>query len=194
MRRSRPVGVGMSAVGVAVLASSAALTFTKVGATTSKPHAASATATKGTSTPGKTGTKGGTAAGPTETPVRFFAELTTAMRTGNTAFLLARLNPAVVMHFGERLCLTYLPKLTDPTASFTVVSVGTPETFTYKTGTFSTTVADAIPVVLDVTNRGTVSQETGHVVPNASGKLTWFTDCSGGATTSTSTGSPSTTG
>ena len=57
------------------------------------------------------------AAAASERPAAFLAELVQALRTGNTSFLLARVDPALISRYGEQACRSAIPGLFDPTVS-----------------------------------------------------------------------------
>jgi hypothetical protein len=159
LMRSRRVVVGtvVLAAGLVCLAASLVLTFSKTGAT-----AATTTAVSGADA----------------TPTQFLDELSAALRSGDTSFLRAHLDPAVIQRFGAAACLAHVGTLKDPTATFQVRSVGAPTTYDYMTGTRTTAVADTIPVSVVYTQNGNATDTTVHLARLADGALGWFTACS----------------
>jgi hypothetical protein len=156
-RKGRRAGLAAMAGGLLVLGLSIGLMLGKVGATTTvstKPASA------------------------VEQPSVFLDELATALRQENVAFLLDRLDPAVIGRFGVAACRTHLAALADPTAAFQVLSVGPPSLYAFRTGTQRTDVAATLPVAVRSTQRGVIRRETVHLALRPSGDLAWFTDCS----------------
>jgi len=164
VRRRVRAGAVLAGGGAALVAAGVALTLgTGAGATTS-------------------GGGSGTASAPgPEDPGAFLTQLAAAFRGGDATFLYDRLNPAVISRFGSAACQAHVRTLTDTTASFAVVSVGSPGNYSYTTGTQSTVVPDTIAVQVVAADHGTTTAETVHLARLASGKLSWFTDCAPGA-------------
>ena len=119
-----------------------------------------------------------------ETSKQFIARLATAVSTGDTKFLLQRLNPAVIDRYGTALCRGYLSTLKDPTRKLVVQHVSPPGPFVYATDGESTTVPKALAVTVLSTFRGQTSTQTVHIAPRGTPggtprdkQLTWFTEC-----------------
>ena len=149
-------GIAALAAGLAVIGLSVGLMLARVGATTT---------TKPTGPPAP------------EAPSAFLAQLGAALRQGDVDVLLSRLDPAVIQRFGVNACRAHLSQLRDPTASFSVLSTGTPGVYVFATGSQRTEVPDTVPVSVRFTERGVTRTETVHLARLASGRLAWFTDC-----------------
>lgn len=154
----------------------AGTTTTTGSSQTTASTSSAATVAPTTTPPGPTSTSP-TATAPSETPESFLAQLASALRTGDTKFLDARLHPAVIERFGEAACIAALPALTDPTAAFTVKSVEKPAPYEWKIGDKSTTVPDTVAVQVTRTRKGQALDVTVHVTL-VDGTYRWFTDCS----------------
>lgn len=112
----------------------------------------------------------------TETPKQFLTRLAAALRKGDSAFLLHRLNPAVLDRYGEPLCRGFVLTLKDPTAKIVVHDVGPPEPYDYASDGESTTVPKTRSVTVERTSDGATSTQTVHVALRGH-QLTWFTMC-----------------
>ena len=89
------------------------------------------------------------AAAASERPAAFLAELVQALRTGNTSFLLARVDPALITRYGEQACRSAIPGLFDPTVSLRLRAVSGPGSYTNSSGGQSVTVHDVYTFTVD---------------------------------------------
>ncbi len=119
-----------------------------------------------------------TAAHSAETPAAFLDELAGAMRSGNVDFMVARLNPAVIAHYGRASCRQAVVSYIDPTAAFTLQSASPPADYTYTVSGTSVVVPDTITAQATFTRQGHPGPVTAHLSRTSKGELTWFTDCS----------------
>jgi hypothetical protein len=200
----RRLGAGLLFVGLALTVASlvalvlpggggpsaAALTTPSIAATTSAslaptggPSVAFATPTV---KPGATSTSSAApapSAEPTVDPVdvavrRFFGDLVQAFHAGDATFQVAHLHPATLARYGREQCLTELPKRADPTVAITIRSIGSAESWAYKTDDLTTPIDAAIPVEADViVQGGAAAAQTIHVVVGPDGSILWLTDC-----------------
>jgi hypothetical protein len=111
-----------------------------------------------------------------ETPEAFAEDLGAAFREGDTAFLLDRLNPAVIDVYGPRQCRGYLNGVQDPTREFDVRRVSEPEPYEYTPDGRSVPIPEAYTVIADITGGGETQRAEIHFAP-VDDVLTWFTDC-----------------
>jgi len=111
-----------------------------------------------------------------ETPQGFLKKLASALRSNNVAFLVARLNPAVIHRYGERQCRSYLPSIADPTVQLTVQQLGRPTNFEWTTDGESSTIARTQSVIVTFVAHGSATTQTVHITL-VDRHYTWFTDC-----------------
>lgn len=141
--------------------------ITVIAAGVTGPVVASATVALGAAT-----------SGTEQTPASFLRGLGAAVRSGNTSYLLARLNGAVIKRFGTAECRSYLAASKDPTASYTVLSVGRARPFVYATNGRSVVVENVVPVTARAVRHGATVRttvnlaESGHPVA-----YSWFANC-----------------
>jgi hypothetical protein len=177
------VGVGGLAIaaGVAWLfadgdddpAPAAAATTTSESTTTGPTASTTTTAPTTTSTEATT-----TTTTPVETPQEFFDLFTEAQRTGDIAFLVARLHPAVLDRYDTAACETYLGSIDAPNPSAEVQSVGATATWSWETDGLARDIPDATTVTVRRTEDGTSFVEgESHIVTGDDGRTRWFTDC-----------------
>jgi len=150
------------AAGALVVAASLVLTLGTVGGTTNR--------TVTTSVHTSTST-------PPETPVAFLDELATAMRTGDVAFLVSRLNSAVISRYGESSCRAAVATYTDPTAAFVVQATSSPNDYHYRAADRTTVIPETITARATFTHDGQPVAVVVHLSRTKSGSLSWFTDC-----------------
>jgi len=112
-----------------------------------------------------------------ESPKQFLDKLATALREGDTKFLVQRLHPQVIKRYGKDDCRTYVAGLQDATAAFVVLEVGAPESFDYASAGKTAAVAKTRPVTVLRTRQGTTSPSIVHITQVA-GRYRWFAACS----------------
>jgi hypothetical protein len=113
---------------------------------------------------------------PAEDAAQFLTALANALRTGDTNFLVGRLNPAVVARYGSAQCLGALAGARDPSAMFTVKQVGDPADFDWTTDGKTVRIPDTLTVTVDRVERGVPEPATLHIA-RVGGQLTWLVDC-----------------
>ena len=113
-----------------------------------------------------------------ESPEAFLNELAAAIRGGDSAFLLARLHPVVIQHFGLAACQSALRAYRDTSAKLTVISVGAPTTYAWTAGSQTIPVEGTIPVTVTSVFNGQESQAVVHIAL-VDGTMRWFTTCGG---------------
>ena len=111
-----------------------------------------------------------------ETPEEFFALFTAAVKSGDTAFLLARTHPAVIARYGEAQCAAFVPGLEDPTFDLRLVSVSAPGDFDYASDGQSTIVPDTYTFQLDGSAAGSSGPRDRHFAL-VDGEFRLFIDC-----------------
>jgi len=112
------------------------------------------------------------------TPASFLGEMSAAIRTNNSNFLLSHLNRTVIERFGEATCRSFIMTIHDPTASYVVVSVGKPRPFMYATPGRTTVISDVVPVVVRATRSGSHFTTTLHLARSGNPvRYSWFTNC-----------------
>ena len=113
-----------------------------------------------------------------QTPASFVRGLASAVRSGNTSYLLARLNGAVIKRFGEAECRSYLAASKDPTASYTVLSVGRAGPYVYATSGKRAVVENVVPVRVIAVRHGTTVRTTVHLAESGHPvAYSWFANC-----------------
>jgi hypothetical protein len=134
------------------------------------------------STSGTSGTRNGsssttsTTLAPAEGATQFLDALGNALRTGDTNFLVAHLNPAVIARYGGAQCLGALAGARDTSATFTVKQVSDPEDFDWTTDDKTISIAETLTVDVDRVQRGVAESASLHIV-SVNGQLTWLVDC-----------------
>ncbi len=111
-----------------------------------------------------------------EAPAQFVDALGNALRTGDTNFLVGRLNPAVVTRYGSAQCLGALAGARDTSATFTVKQVGDPVDIDGTTDGKTVSIAESVSVDVDRVQRGVTESATLHIV-EVGGRFTWLVDC-----------------
>ena len=111
-----------------------------------------------------------------ETVRAFLPLFAAAFRSGDAAFLLARLHPAVITLYGQRQCETYTATLTDPTRAYRITSVSAPGTYAYSPDGRSIRVPDVLTVRVRQTAHGQRVNGPIHLAI-VDGTVRWFTDC-----------------
>jgi len=127
------------------------------------------------STPGATAASGPTTR-PAETVASFLARWTAAFRAGDTAFLLARLNPIVIARYGEPACLQAINRQVDPAEVNVLRGTSGPAPWTWVASDLTARVADVYAATIDRTYRGETTLVTFHFAL-VNGTLTWFDAC-----------------
>jgi hypothetical protein len=112
----------------------------------------------------------------TEDAHAFFASFTHAIRTGDVAFLTARLDPAVIDRYGSSECGRAVRKLADPTEALRLVGVSGPTTYAYTSDGRTTTVADTYVFHVAGTAGGTTGPRDYHFSLSG-GTFHLFLDC-----------------
>jgi hypothetical protein len=170
------LGGVLLAVGVVVIGIGVAGQVGSWGAKTDST--APGSADDGTRTPGTDGSSSSTSTTlpPAEDAAAFLEQLGAALRDGNTDFLVARLNPAVITRYGSAQCLGALAGARDTSAAFTVKQVGDPADFDWTTDGKTITIAEAVTVDVDRVQRGVPSAASLHIV-SVNGQFTWLVDC-----------------
>ena len=166
------LGVALLVGGVAVIGVGVAGNLGSWGAKTE-------TATKsggGTSPAPTNASSTSTTVVPAEDATQFLAALGTALRAGDTNFLVGRLNPAVVARYGSAQCLGALAGARDPSATFTVKQVSDPADFDWTTDGKTVVIPDTLTVDVDRVVRGVAESATVHIA-RVNGQLTWLVDC-----------------
>jgi hypothetical protein len=111
-----------------------------------------------------------------ETVQAFLPLFAAAFRSGDSAFLLAHLHPAVITLYGQQQCETYTGTLTDPTRAYRITSVSAPGTYAYSPDGRSIQVPDVLTVRVRQTAYGQKVSGPIHLAV-VDGTVRWFTDC-----------------
>lgn len=168
------LGGALLAVGIVVIGIGIAGQVGSWGAKT-ETVAGSTDDTSGATGNGSSSTTSTTLA-PAEDPAAFLDQLGAALRDGNTDFLVARLNPAVVARYGSAQCLGTLAGARDTSATFTVQQVSDPADFDWTTDGKTISLAETVTVDVDRVQRGVPSTASLHIV-EVNGQFTWLVDC-----------------
>jgi hypothetical protein len=113
---------------------------------------------------------------PPEDATQFLDALGNALRTGDTDFLVTRLNPAVIARYGSAQCLGALAGARDTSATFTMKQVSDPQDFDWTTDGKTISIAETRTVDVDRVQRGVTESTSLHIV-SVNGQLTWLVDC-----------------
>jgi hypothetical protein len=113
---------------------------------------------------------------PAEDATQFLDALAAALRAGDTDFLVARLNRAVVARYGNAQCLGALAGARDTSATFTVKQVSDPADFDWTTDGKTVAIADTLTIDVDRVQRGVAESAALHIA-RVDGQLTWLVDC-----------------
>jgi hypothetical protein len=111
-----------------------------------------------------------------ETVAEFLQLFATALQTGDTSFLVGRLNPHVIEVYGEANCAAAVAAMTDPTASFTINATSGPAPFTWNEPGTPVPVDDVYTVSVTRIAEGQSSVQDIHLAL-VQGRLTWFRKC-----------------
>jgi len=111
-----------------------------------------------------------------ESPAAFFALFSAAVRTGDTSFLAARVDPAVIARYGAAQCQTALGSLHDPTEQLRLVSTSGPVQYAYVSDGMSATVPDTYVFHVDGTAAGQSGPRAYHFALEH-GTFHLFLDC-----------------
>lgn len=112
----------------------------------------------------------------TETVQEFLPLFGAAFRSGDAAFLLSRLHPAVITLYGQQQCETYTATLTDPSRAYRFTSVSAPGPYAYSPDGRSIQIPDVLTVRVRQTAYG--QRTTGPIhLAVVDGTVRWFTDC-----------------
>jgi hypothetical protein len=151
--------------GALLMVLSVALTFAKVGATTTRTVSRSVVHSAPTTTS-------------VESPTSFLDQLAQAMRSGDVNFMVSRLNPAVIARYGSAACRTAAGTYADPTAAFAVQSVSSPGDYTYTAAGTTSVIPNSITAQVTFTHKGPAVPITAHLSRSDAGTWTWYTNCS----------------
>ena len=113
---------------------------------------------------------------PPESPAAFFAKFTAAVRTGDTSFLAARVDRAVISRYGAGQCVTAVRGLTDPTQQLRLLSASGPIQYAYVTDGISATVPDTFVFHVEGTAAGQAGARDYHFALDQ-GTFRLFLDC-----------------
>jgi len=108
-----------------------------------------------------------------ESPAAFLHTFETAIAAGNTSYLVSRLHPVVIRHFGAAQCAASLKSSPVQPEAFQLISVSKPGVFDYQVAGSST----KVPGVSTFTVRGPVSGIQHFHFARLGGRWYWFTDC-----------------
>jgi hypothetical protein len=108
----------------------------------------------------------------------FLAQLTSALRTNDAAFLFGHLHPAAITMYGAQTCQTHFQQRSpDPTYNIEVISMSGPASWVYAPpGQPQVTVADVYTVNAKVTQQGQTTTADLHI-GQVGGQLYWFSAC-----------------
>lgn len=119
---------------------------------------------------------GSSTSAPSEDPAEFLGLFVQALRTGDAAFLLDRVDSAVIARYGDSACRTAIPTLFDSTASLTLRSTTGPATFAYEGDGKSVAVPDVFTFSVDGTLGGQAAKRDYHLAL-VEGRFHIFLDC-----------------
>lgn len=175
------VGALIAAAGIIGAAVSAASSGDADGtelavATTAPPQSTSEPATPSESTTTTTRTATTNVPDPGPAVRSFYDAFAAALRSGDSAFLLDRMDPEVIARYSEATCRTYASRLPRPDYQVEVVSIDGRTAFDYATDGRSTTIPDAVKVRIATTSGGSRTEADAHVRVSGS-EVHWFTDC-----------------
>jgi hypothetical protein len=112
-----------------------------------------------------------------ETVAVFLDRWTTAWRTNDSAFLLARLNPMVTARYGVPACQAAIARQIDPKEVNALRSSSGPAPWTWVASGLSVPVSGVYTALIDRTYLGQTTTVTFHFAA-LGGVLTWFDACS----------------
>jgi hypothetical protein len=122
----------------------------------------------------------GSAVSTPEDPHAFFDRFTTAVHSGDQAFLADRMHPAVVARYGEAQSRACASRLVDPTEALHLVSVAGPQGYDYVSDGRSTQVSDTYVFHVDGTAAGRSGPRDYHFAL-VNGQFRLFVACGGAA-------------
>ena len=111
-----------------------------------------------------------------ETVAVFLDRWTTAWRTNDSAFLLARLNPIVTARYGVPACQAAIARQIDPKEVNALRSSSGPAPWTWVASGLSVPVSGVYTALIDRTYLGQTTTVTFHFAA-LGGVLTWFDAC-----------------
>jgi hypothetical protein len=111
-----------------------------------------------------------------EQPKAFLAAFVRAVSSGDRAFLLDRMHPAVIERYGTMQCGAYIAELLDPGASLSLVSVTGPSAFAYASDGLSSSIPDTFTFAVDGTLGGRSGARDYHFTL-VDGRFRIFGDC-----------------
>jgi hypothetical protein len=106
----------------------------------------------------------------------FLSPFARAVRSGDAAYLLAKLHPVVITVYGEQQCRTYLASFRDRTRAYRVMSVSDLQMYDYNPDRLSIPVMNVLTVLVRQTAAGETAPAQIHL-GLVEGELRWFTDC-----------------
>jgi hypothetical protein len=110
------------------------------------------------------------------TAEQFALDLSAAIRSGHTDYLLARLHPAVIERYGTRICRSYINgTVAGDDVRWTVSSTTGPAAWSYETDGLTTPIAEAWMVSVNQAGATPEARDL-HFAPS-DGTWRWFTDC-----------------
>jgi hypothetical protein len=173
------VGLGLCIAGVAIAVISVLGLVFSWGSTKAKSPAqaqsGAPTATiQSSASPAPSGTS--TPLAQQETVAQFLQLFATALQTGDTSFLIGRLNPHVIEVYGAANCAATIAAMTDPTASFTINATSGPAPFSWSESGTPVPVDDVYTVSVTRVAEGQSSVQDIHLAL-VQGQLTWFRKC-----------------
>jgi hypothetical protein len=114
-----------------------------------------------------------------EQPAAFLRSFLTAIQNGDTAYLVSRLDPAVIAQYGAARCTQSIMRSPPLPEAYQLLSVHGPELFQYKSAGRTTPVRNVYVFTVHGPKSGTLHFHFALV----DGRYHWFTDCSvtGGA-------------
>jgi len=114
---------------------------------------------------------------PAETPERFFARLSAALRSGRPAFPFARLHPFVFDRYLRADCRAYFGGLEVPGYDVEVLRTGETGSFRWETDGLRRTIPSATTVRIRVTEDGDTFTETDTHLVLRGGRYLFLSDC-----------------
>ena len=172
-------GLGLCVAGAALLGVCVLGLVFSWGSTKDKPQAqaqsgASTATMQSSASPAPSAVS--TAPARQETVAQFLQLFASALQTGDTSFLIGRLNPHVIAVYGEANCAAVVAAMTDPTASFTIKAISGPAPFSWSESGTPVAVDDVYTVSVTRVAEGQPSVQDVHLAL-VQGQLTWFRKC-----------------
>jgi hypothetical protein len=180
--RGGVMAAGRRGVSLVLLIAGSALSLTGIlglafgwGKSSPSTTAPQSVATPASSSP--TPTQAPTVSTPTPAMAAAFVTLLgSGIHRGDTEFLVANLDPAVVNLYGEQACRAHLAQFHDQTFSFAVRQVGPLQRWTWAVDGRSVGIPQAFAVTAVESTGGRHRATTVHVAARGT-RLGWFTDC-----------------